>query len=205
MRVTPHPAVALLVASTLTGTAFAALARGVATHATAHADGRARRRFPKRRRPATKRAAKVIGPLGKEWIHGPLALAATGFLWRRGAGGRAAVPALASVTSIALSRTFERTLRQRRPPPGRHSPTEPSFPSGHSLQTAAVALTTAYVLGREGMAHPAAAVALGLLPPVVSGVGRLYLERHWATDVIAGWLAGASVATACAALYEAIE
>jgi undecaprenyl-diphosphatase len=197
--------VSLLVTSTLTATAFAALARGVGSHATAHADGRARRRFPKRRRRLTKRVVSAIGPLGKEWIHGPLALAAAGYLWRHGAGERAAIPVLASVASTALSRTFERTLRSRRPPPGRHSPTEPSFPSGHSLETAAVSMTTAYVLAREGRAHPVAATALGLLPSAMSGLGRLYLDRHWLTDVVAGWLAGISVATACAALYETMD
>jgi membrane-associated phospholipid phosphatase len=205
MRVRASSTVALLVASALTGAAFAALTRGVTTHATAYNDGRARRRFPKRRRRLTKRAATMIGPLGKDWVQGPLALAATGYLWQRGAGDRAAIPALSAVTSIALTRTFERTLRPRRPPPGRHSPTEPSFPSGHSLQTAAIALTTAYVLGRERIAHPAAAIALGLLPPTISGLGRLYLDRHWTTDVVAGWLAGISVASACAALYEAMD
>lgn len=198
-------AASLAAASTLSGTAFAALAHHVANHATAQPDGRARRHFPKRRRQLTKRIVTAMGPVGKEWIHGPLALAAAGYLWRNGARGRAAIPVLASVASTALSRTFERTLRPRRPPPGRHSPTEPSFPSGHSLETAAVFMATGYVLAREGRMHPAAAVALGVLPPAISGLGRLYMDRHWMTDVIAGWLAGISVATACAALYEAME
>jgi PAP2 superfamily protein len=93
-------------------------------------------------------------------------------------------------------------MRPRKPPPGRHSPTEPAFPSGHALQTAGVAWTTAYVLVREGIAPPGAVVPLALLLPAVSGMVKLWRDRHWFTDVIGGYLLGATLAASGAAGYE---
>jgi undecaprenyl-diphosphatase len=125
-------------------------------------------------------------------------------LWRRGGSASAAgAVALSSGVSTVISKGFDSAMKSRRPPPGRHKPSEPSFPSGHSLETTAVALTSAYVLSRERVADPRVAAPLALVIPVVTGVGRLYLDRHWATDVAGGWLAGLSVAACCAALYEA--
>jgi membrane-associated phospholipid phosphatase len=38
--------------------------------------------------------------------------------------------------------------------------------------------------------------------PVLEGAGRLYLDRHWTTDVIAGLLAGVTIAAVCVFGYE---
>ena len=85
---------------------------------------------------------------------------------------------------------------------GGHSPTEPSFPSGHALQTGAVAWATAYVLVREGLASPARAVPVAVVFPAVSGLAKLCLDRHWFTDVLAGYLLGGAIAASSAAAYE---
>ncbi len=184
---------------------FTLLARAVVRRETSHADGRVRRRLPKRRRRATKKAATAIGPLGKEWAHAPIALAVSAYAWRRGAGVAAIAVPLASAAGTGLSRTFDRYMPHRSPPPGRHAPTTPSFPSGHSLETMAVGVTSAYVLAREGILPVAAAAPIALVVPVVSGLGRMYLDRHWGTDVVAGWLAGVALAAGCASLYEGLR
>ena len=194
----------ILVATGLAATvAFSALTVQVKNHRTANFDGRARRRFPKHRRPLTKKLATLIGPMGKEWIHGPLAAVVGLHLWREGRRGAAATILASSVVSAGLSHLFEAVMKPREPPPGRHSPTEPSFPSGHSIETSAVSLTLAYVLVREGMADGRIALPAALTVPVISGLGRIYLDRHWTTDVLAGWLAGTAVAATSAAVYEA--
>jgi undecaprenyl-diphosphatase len=189
----------------LSAAGFTLIARAVIRRETSHADGRVRRRVPKRRRRATKQAATVIGPLGKKWVHAPIALGICAYAWLRGAGPAALVIPAGSVTATVMSKTFDRYMPHRSPPPGRHAPTTPSFPSGHSLETMAVGLTSAYVLAREGIVRPEIGAPLALAIPLASGVGRLYLDRHWATDVIAGWLGGLSLAAACASLYEVIS
>lgn len=203
MKLRVSRAFVLLATSLCVGVAFAAISEEVKQHRTANFDGRARRKFPKRRRPLTKRLATLIGPLGKEWIHGPVAAVVALLLWREGRRVGATTVLASSALSAGLAHLFEHTVTPRKPPPGRHSPTEPSFPSGHSLETSSVSLTMAYVLVREGMADGRVALPAALAVPAISGLGRLYLDRHWTTDVLAGWVAGTAVAAGCAAAYEA--
>jgi undecaprenyl-diphosphatase len=82
-----------------------------------------------------------------------------------------------------------------RPRPPMHlwltSVTSTAFPSGHATQSlstyAALALVSAAVVSAPR--RPALAVAA----VIAAGVGwsRVYLGVHWATDVLAGWLAAA--------------
>jgi undecaprenyl-diphosphatase len=77
-------------------------------------------------------------------------------------------------------------------------PESPSFPSGHSLESAAVygalGLLTARRLRRR--AARAGAAAGGFLLAALVGVSRVYLGVHYATDVLAGWAAGTALALA---------
>src|SRR5690242_388411 len=184
------------------GLAFTLLARRVSAHTTRGTDGGVRKRVPKRRRRATRIAANVIGPLGKWYGQSPMAALVAAATWRA-KGPRAAAPiAAASATAASLAWALERTMRPRKPPPGRHSPTEAAFPSGHALQTAAVAWTCAYVLLREGLAPRSAVVSLALALPAASGLAKVYLDKHWFTDVVGGYLLGATIAAGAAAGHE---
>ena len=181
---------------------FAVLASKVRRHRTRHLDATVRKAIPKRHRRATRLAVAALTPLGKWYgqmsVTGLVAAAA----WRS-RGPRAAIPiASASATAASLAWLLERVMRQRTPPPGRHSPTEPSFPSGHALQTGAVAWATAYVLAREGLASPAGVAPVALVVPGVSGLAKLWLDRHWFTDVLGGYLLGGAIAASSAAAYE---
>ena len=181
---------------------FALLSARVGARATRDVDGSARKQFPKRRRRVTKAVAVGIGPLGKWWGQMPLAAAVSSAAWRS-RGPRAAVPiAGASAAAAALAWVLEQAMTPRQPPPGRHSPTEPAFPSGHALQTSAVALTVAWVLTRDRMIAPAGVVPVAVALPLASGLAKLYLDKHWLTDVLGGYLAGLSVAAFAAAGYE---
>jgi undecaprenyl-diphosphatase len=66
-----------------------------------------------------------------------------------------------------------------------------AFPSGHATQSlstfAAVALVATVFL--QSARRPALAIAAVLAAGV--GCSRVYLGVHWATDVLAGWLAAA--------------
>lgn len=193
--------VGLIGAGIAAAAGFIALSRRVNQRKTRALDGKARKRFPKRRRPATRRAAEAIQPLGKWYGQIPVASLAAVAAWRRG-GLRAAAPiAGASAAAASLAWLLEQTMKPRKPPPGRHSPTEPAFPSGHALQTSAAAIIAAHVLLREGAA-PLAVLPIAVAFPIASGLAKIYLDKHWLTDVLGGYLVGTAVAASAAGAYE---
>ena len=191
------------------------MAAASAKQATVPADNRIHDRMRRKMKGPTSNAVKTTAPVvdkgGKWWIYTPVALAcavavlAAPRRTRRGRRGRRAgaasillVPALAT----AMSKGFDRWLPQPRVG-RRHRPVDhPVFPGGHGFRSAAVALTTGYVVAREGIAHPAVALPLAGVAPVVVGLGRLVREKHLASDTIGGWVAGAAVAAALAGTYE---
>ncbi len=110
-----------------------------------------------------------------------------------------AAPALAVLAFNAVKVLVHRT----RPAAGLLLPQMTySFPSGHATVSAAGFLTLGWVLAREARLPAWAAALVGVLPPLVIGASRVYLDVHWATDVIAGWCLGAAIAANFAALYE---
>ena len=77
--------------------------------------------------------------------------------------------------------------------------TSTSFPSGHAMNSAIVYVTLAVLLARsEANRHIqfyliGAAIFLTLLV----GTTRVFLGVHWPSDVLAGWVIGASWAALC--------
>ena len=107
-----------------------------------------------------------------------------------------------------MGQSFTSFFAQRNPPDhpvtGTGEPTEATFPSGHTTGVTAEALAIAYILAREKLASPGVLAAL-LAWPFVAGVTRLYRDRHWLSDVLAGWVAGTAVATISVLLYQASQ
>lgn len=107
--------------------------------------------------------------------------------------------------AAAVGQSFTTFFAQRSPPGKTEWPNgegaEASFPSGHTTGVTAEALGIAYILSREQMATPEIVGSL-LAWPLVVGVTRVYRDRHWASDILAGWVAGAGVAALAALLYE---
>jgi len=193
--------------SALSAAAFIVVSRQVSRRRTAGRDRQVRQELRERRRSVGEAAAHATNPLGKEWFHLPAAVALSLYVARKGrnhgkAGGVFA-PVVASAAAEVLSRALDRLPPHRRPPAGHPNPYKPSFPSGHALETTAVAGASAYVMARENLASAPAAFGTAVGLSLASTLGRLYLDRHWASDAVGGIALGLSVAAACAALYEA--
>lgn len=66
-----------------------------------------------------------------------------------------------------------------------------SFPSGAALNAMAVYGTTVYLarlVGKSGGTILRIVTALSVTLLALSGIGRVYVGAHWATDVFGGWL-----------------
>jgi len=128
------------------------------------------------------------------------------WLWSRGRR-RAAFGVVVSPLLAMLTYSGVRQFITRDRPPGAAGLREAtsSFPSAHSTTAAAVCCTVAYILWRERMLSTPVAILLAVVPPLVIGVSRLYLDVHWMTDVFAGWTAGVVIAAIAGALYRRVS
>lgn len=103
----------------------------------------------------------------------------------------------AFVGSIALKHGFQRP-RPDLVPHGSYVYTS-SFPSGHSMMSAATYLTLGALLARMQSRRRVKIflLAFAALLTLLVGISRVYLGVHWPTDVLAGWTAGGVWALVC--------
>ena len=123
-------------------------------------------------------------------------------LARRGARVRPLLIAAFPFFLSAAGRTLRMWYQIPRPPEGLlRSAFIFGFPSGHTSASTAMALVLGYVLARE-LGARRLGLTIALVVPLAVGISRLYLDMHWASDVIGGWLIGAFYAVAVCALFE---
>lgn len=97
--------------------------------------------------------------------------------------------------SLALTVTGKVVVGRTRPPladavpPFEHSA---SFPSGHALNSIAIAGIVAYLLVREQRSRRARALTVSLAAAFAftMGLSRVYLGHHWLSDVVVAWALG---------------
>lgn len=186
--------------------AFAAVGEDVLERETSVFDNGVRSWMLAHRYQPLYRATVAITWLGNAVVLLGAALVVAAWLWHRSGRRTAAVIVTAPAVSTGLFAAVKALFERPRPAGAAqmHISTY-SFPSGHATVSAAVLVTLAYVLAREKILPRPAAIALALIGPLVVGVSRLYLDVHWATDVLGGWAAGLLVAALSAALYERLR
>jgi undecaprenyl-diphosphatase len=165
---------------------------------------------------ALRNRAVVSDPLGPAWVEDMgrdvtalggtvfltlLTLAVSGYLLLDSKRHAALLVLIAVGGGVLLSATLKRSFDRPRPdlfPHGQYVSTA-SFPSGHSMVSAATYLTLGALLARvqSRPALKAYVLILAALLMFAVGASRVYLGVHWPTDVLAGWTAGATWALLC--------
>jgi undecaprenyl-diphosphatase len=184
---------------------FAFIARRVATRESAPLDQRVRESAQSHRTELVDVATTPITLLSIPVLVVSATAALVWWLRENDRSDAALAVGITPLVAAALGQSFTSFFAQPEPPGAVGSPNgqaeEATFPSGHTTGVTAEALGTAYVLMREGLASPAIVGSLVAWPLVV-GATRVYRDRHWASDILAGWLAGTGVAALTALVYE---
>ncbi len=146
-------------------------------------------------------ASADFSALGSVTILLCLVIAACGYLLLRRRALEALLLVLASGGGLAISQGLK-TLFERDRPPEIYRSAEvlnQSFPSGHAMLSAVVYLTLGAMLARAEPRWRIRVYIMVLAIFIALGVGltRIHLGVHWASDVLAGWSAGAAWAAAC--------
>ena len=192
--------------STVALAACAKLGEDVFSSETAPFDEPIREWFLSHQSVAGDRVFLLASRIGGPSVVIPFSVAAG--LWLRGERGLpiAGTVMMAPATALALFLSIKRLYRRKRPAGAVvHGEKTYSFPSGHSAASAAVFGTLAYVLWREEMLPGAVACALASVPPLLIGTSRVYLDVHYATDVLGGWSVGGVVSAMSALVYERVR
>jgi len=149
-------------------------------------------------------AAKVLDFVGSVWVTWPLMAALAGWLaWRRKWGAFSAWVLAMAVSQLLIGPIKDLYMRPR-PPMSLVETTSWSFPSGHSVAGATIAVAAVILLvapgpKRRNLELLAAAFA------VVMALSRVYLRAHWLSDVAASAALGVAIAIGSAALMHRID
>ena len=145
-------------------------------------DDAAMRAIQSSRRPALEPVARALSDRSRV----ALAVVAAGALVAGGAARAAAVEATIVLAPVNLAVEGLKRLTFRTRPDGERKRSNAAFPSSHTANAFAVATVVIRRWKRSGM------VAFVLAALV--GWSRLYLNRHWASDVAFGALLGVGLA-----------
>jgi len=137
--------------------------------------------------------ARALSTVGSQKVLVPLVAVVAIVLIARRAGGPAVLLVVIWAGAIELYSLAKHFVGRPRPP--MHLWLTPAsstaFPSGHATQS--LSTFAALALVAAAFMPSARRLALVVAAVVAAGVGwsRAYLGVHWATDVLAGWLAAA--------------
>lgn len=147
------------------------------------------------------RAMRDITALGDVTVLTLVAGIAIGFALVRRHAAEAAFIAVTTSGGAILNSQLKLIFARLRPTlvPHLADVTAASFPSGHAMNSSVVYLTICAVLAGRSADRRVRGylMAVGVALPLVIGLSRVFLGVHFPTDVIAGWITGASWAALC--------
>jgi undecaprenyl-diphosphatase len=132
------------------------------------------------------------GPLGMSLIASAVTVA---MVWRWRSRTPLVLMLITVAGSLAATTVGKNAVGRLRPPQVDAVPpyeTSPSFPSGHALNSTAIAGIVAYLLllHLQRRLTRVLAVVLAGVWAVAIGLSRVFLGHHWLTDVMVGWVIG---------------
>ncbi|MBO9671249.1 MAG: phosphatase PAP2 family protein [Sphingobium sp.] len=137
-----------------------------------------------------------VTTLGNNGLLTLIALLAVGFLVVAGKKRLGGLLALGITAGAAASSLLKLAYARPRPDVVAHlvDVNTASFPSGHAMNSAVVYLTMAVLLarGQKQRAPRLYIIGVGVMLTLMIGLSRIYLGVHWPTDVLVGWIFGAS-------------
>ncbi len=147
-------------------------------------------------RDALRRLMLDVTTLGNNGLLTMIALLTVGFLIVAGKKRLSGLLAIGIVSGVAASALLKLAYGRARPDVVAHlvSVDTASFPSGHAMNSAVVYLAIAVMLARSQRQRGARIYILGVGMglTLLIGLSRIYLGVHWPTDVLVGWIFGAS-------------
>lgn len=139
--------------------------------------------------PALSALFLALSFIGSVFVLGPLTLALVATLWRR--SRRSAVfLALGLGGAVILNYAFKALLARARPDLFPQLTPAPgfAFPSGHTMASTGFFLTLYLIVRRLAPRYQELAATAGLLLTLGVGLSRSYLQVHYPSDVLAGWI-----------------
>jgi len=150
-------------------------------------------------------AVRDATALGGLLILGLLVLCVCGYLWLSRKRSLAIFIGMSVTLGTLLNTLLKDLIARARPDLFAHATDAAfsSFPSGHAMMSTMVYLTIGALasLSTENRQIKAYILFWSVFLPLIVGLSRLYLGVHWPTDIIAGWLAGATWSLLCLWIY----
>lgn len=167
-------------------------------------DERLRRWTVERRSPVGVAIADFISSVGATEVLVVLASLVGWLALRRGFAWLAILVVSAAVSSQYVG-LLKRSYDIVRPPTGVAERVSLGFPSGHSSGAAAICVFLGYVVVRKRRVSVSVATSAGVGTVLLVGLSRIYLDYHWLSDVLGGWMVGTAIGVGACAVWEWIQ